>query len=80
MSLYSADTIDTLQAKQLLDSTKLPHISPEQRLTLNAPISQEEKEEAIKNIASNKSPGPGEFYKLTCRFLSPTLYQVFNRI
>lgn len=68
-SLYVADTIDTSQAKHFLDSSKLPQISSEQLLTLNAPISQTEIEEAIKTLASNKSPGPDDlsdiFYKLT---------------
>lgn len=46
---------------------KLPQMSLEQLLSLNAPISGKEIEEAIKTLASNKSPGPdglsGEFYK-----------------
>lgn len=79
-----ADTIDTSQAKHFLDSSKLPQISSEQLLTLNAPISQTEIEEAIKTLASNKSPGPDdlsdEFYKLTWEFIPQTLNKVFNGI
>lgn len=80
--LYAAETIDPSQAKHFLNSAKLPQISSEQLLALNAPIAQTEIEEAFKTLASNKSLGldglSGEFYKLTREFIPQTLNKVFN--
>lgn len=62
-------TLDSVTAISLLDQIKLPKLTFSQIENLNAPITTEEVQQIIKNLANNESPGPdgysSEFYKIT---------------
>ena len=65
-----------------LESYKLPQLNQEEIENLNRPITSKEIERVIKNLQTNKSPGPdsvpGEFYQ-TFKELIPMLLIMFQK-
>ena len=68
---------------KFLEKYNLPRLNQEEIENMDRPITSNETETVIKNLATNKSPGPdgftGEFYQ-TCREeLTPTLLKLFQK-
>ena len=65
-----------------LETYKLPQLNQEETENLNRPITSKELETVIKNLQTNKSPGPdsvpGEFYQ-TFKELIPMLLIMFQK-
>lgn len=65
-----------------LDNPALPTLTEEERGTLGGPIVQEELEQAITNLKSQKALGPDvyttEFFQILNNDISPSLTQLFN--
>ena len=59
----------------------LPHLNQEEIENLNRPITSTEIKTVVKNLPTNKSPGPGgftgEFYQKFREELTPVLLQLF---
>ena len=66
-----------------LDNHTLPKLKWEEIENLNRPITSEEIESIIKNLPTNRSPGPevfpGEFYKTLKAELIPILFKLLNK-
>ena len=82
-SLYSQpDRVDKQTIVDFLESLDLPSIGTTMNKKLISPITQEEIDEAISNLNSNKSPGtdgfPPEWYKVMREHLLPLLGKCFN--
>ena len=69
---------------KFLDSHTLPKLKWEKIENLNRPITSEEIESVIKNLPTNKSPGPdgfpGEFYQTFKAELIPIFLKLFQKI
>ena len=67
---------------KFLNTHTLPKLKQEEIESLNRPITSEEIESVIKNLPTNKSPGPdgfpGEFYIKT--EIIPILLKLFQKI
>ena len=69
---------------EFLEKYNLPKLNQEQIENLNRPITNMEIKTAIRNLPTNKSPGPygftGEFYKIFREELAPILLKLFQKI
>ena len=69
---------------KLLEMHNLPRLNQEEIENMNRPITSNEFETVIKNLPTNKSPGPdgftGEFYQTFREELTPILLKPFQKI
>ena len=69
---------------KLLERYNFPTLNQEELEDINRPITSNEIETVIKNLPTNKSPGPdgftGEFYQTFREELTPILLRLFQRI
>ena len=71
------------EMNKFLESYNLPRVNQEEMENLNRPITSTEIETVIKNLTTNKSPGPdgftGEFYQKFIEELTPILLKLFQK-
>ena len=69
---------------KFLEKYNLPKLKQEEIENLNRPITNMEIKTVIRNLPTNKSPGPdgftGEFYQKFREELSPILLQFFQKL
>ena len=69
---------------KFLETYNIPRLNQEEIENMNTPITSNEIETLIKNIPTDKSPGPdgftGEFYQTLRGELTPILLQLFHNI
>ena len=69
---------------RFLEKHNLPRLNQEEIENINRPITSTEVETVIKNLSTNKSPGPdgftGEFYQTFREELTPILLKLFQNI
>ena len=80
-----ANKIDNLEEMdKLLEKHNLPRLNQEEIKNINRPITSTEIETVIKNLPTNKSPGPvgftGKFYQIFREELTPILLKLFQNI
>ena len=80
-----ANKMDNLEEMdKLLERYNLPRLNQEEIENMNRPITSNEIETVIKNLPTNKSPGPygftGEFYQIFREEPTPILLKLFQKI
>ena len=82
-----ANKVDNLAREEMgkfLEKHNFPRLNQEQIENINRPITSTEIETVIKNLPTNKSPGPdgftGEFYQTFREELTPILLKLFQSI
>ena len=80
-----ANKMDNLEEMdKFLEMHNLPRLNQEEIENINRPITSIEIETVIKNLPTNKSPGPddftGEFYQTFREELTPILLKLFQNI
>ena len=67
---------------KFLEKHNLPRLNQEEIENINGPITNTEIETVIKNLPTNKSPGPdsftGDFYQIFREELTPILLKLFK--
>ncbi len=78
--LYSTESTDEKSQNELLKN--LPHLTSEDKQTLDSSITFDELSAAVSGLASGRTPGidglPGEFYKHFWTLIGTDLYEVFH--
>ena len=80
-----ANKMDNLEEMDtVLEKHNIPRLNQEEIENMNRPITSNEIETVIKNLATNKSSGPdgftGEFYQIFREELTPILLKFFQNI
>uniref|UniRef100_A0A8C8XAJ7 RNA-directed DNA polymerase n=1 Tax=Panthera leo TaxID=9689 RepID=A0A8C8XAJ7_PANLE len=82
--LYASKLDNLEEMDKFLNTHTLPKLNQEEIESLNRPITSEEIESVIKNLPTNKSPGPdgfpGEFYQTFKAEIIPILLKLFQEI
>ena len=69
---------------KFLERYKFPRLNQEEIENMNSPITRNEIETVIKNLPTNKSPGPdgftGKFYQTFRKEQTPILLKLFQEI
>ena len=80
-----ANKMDNLEEMdKFLERYNLPRVNQEEIENINRPFTSNEIETVIKNLSTNKSPGPdgfiGEFYQTFREELTPILLKLFKKL
>ena len=82
--LYVNNMDNLEKMDKFLEMNKLPRLNQEEIENMNRPITSTEIETVIKNLPTNKSPGPGGFTGKFCQTfreeLTPILLKLFQNI
>ena len=82
--LYDNNTDNLEEMDKVLEKYNLPKLNQEEIENLNRPITSIEIETGMKNLPTDKSPGPdgftGEFYQKFREELTPVLLKLFQKI
>ena len=80
-----ANKMDNLEVmEKFLEWYNLPRLNQGEIENMNRPVTSNEMETVIKNLPTNKSPGPdgftGEFYQTFSEELTPILLKLFQKL
>ena len=82
--LYANKTDSLEEMDKFLEMHNLPRLNQEETENMNRPITSTETETEIKNLPTNKSPGPdayiGKFHQTFREELTPILLKLFQNI
>ena len=82
--LYTNKMDNLEETDKFLEKYNLPKLNQEETENMNRPIPNTEVETLIKNLSTNKSPGPegftGEFHQKFREELTPILLRPFSKI